>query len=208
MLLILPTVSNELGPAWASELNAALTLVDSHDHTAGKGTKISPAGFVVNANMDFLTYAIQNLKGAYLYDQGGTLDSSQHAVIYQNAGNLYYNNASGVPVQITSGNFLVNLATSAIVSSIISSYPYTVLASDAQKVLLIDTASARTINLPAATTNMFFMLKDRVGSAQTNNISVVPNGTDTVEGSTSYILNTNMGAWGFVSDGVSRWYLV
>jgi hypothetical protein len=56
---------------------------------------------------------------------------------------------------------------------------------------------------------MFFMVKDRVGSAATNNITVTPDGTDTIDDDNAdYLLDTGFGSWGFISDGVSAWYVV
>ena len=41
MGLVLPTPGERLGPTWATDLNTALTLVDSHDHSSGKGIQIN-----------------------------------------------------------------------------------------------------------------------------------------------------------------------
>ena len=41
MNLTLPTVGTTVGPTWASLLNTAITSIDSHDHSSGKGATIS-----------------------------------------------------------------------------------------------------------------------------------------------------------------------
>lgn len=89
----------------------------------------------------------------------------------------------------------------------VSSSPYTVLDSD--DVLNVSTASARTINLPTAAVKRILIIKDITGSAQTNNITLDPAGSDTVEGLTANkILQTNYGAWTLVSDGGTAWWMV
>lgn len=86
-------------------------------------------------------------------------------------------------------------------------YPYSVLdASD--WIVLVDTSSARTINLPNSSTNgRVYVIKDAVGSAGTNNISVTtPGGVVTIDGSTTYTMNVNYGSLMVFFDGSN--YLV
>jgi len=49
MNLPIPGVGQTLGPTWATDLNNSLTLVDQHNHTAGYGVPIPPAGLKVFA---------------------------------------------------------------------------------------------------------------------------------------------------------------
>jgi len=105
MSLDLPTVSVTLGPTWASMLNTALTSVDSHDHTTGKGVQVPTAGININADLTYNSvYKATNVKAVGLTSQGSTL--SDQGVISNVGGNLYWNNGSGVAVQITSGTGL------------------------------------------------------------------------------------------------------
>ena len=68
-------------------------------------------------------------------------------------------------------------------------YPYTVKPQDA--LILVDTASARTINLEASpATGVQHIIKDNVGSAGTNNITVTP-AAGNIDGSASYAINSN-----------------
>lgn len=93
----------------------------------------------------------------------------------------------------------------------ISSSPVTILSTDTVSLYLVNTSAARTINLPAASTvaNRRYIFKDSTGSAQTNNISIVPNGTDTIEGlNVTKVLQTNWGSWTLVNDGTSAWYMI
>lgn len=82
--------------------------------------------------------------------------------------------------------------------------------SDHKEVLLVDTTAPRNVTLPAASASKrVVILKDKSGQAMTNNISVIPNGTDTIEGlNATKALATNWGSWTLQSDGTSAWYFL
>lgn len=208
MVLVLPTVSETVGPDWASDIVAALQRVDLHDHSAGNGAKVTPAGLNINAALNFAGQAAQQVKFLGLNSQANG-DASDAGSFVRIGTNIWWKNAAGAMVQLTSGTALATPGTGEISASVISSYPYSVLTGDAQKVLVIDSSAARTVNLPAALNSMFVMIKDGGGLAATNNISVVPDGADLIDGSNSaYLIDANYGAIGLVSDGVSKWHVV
>ena len=99
MQLDLPAPGVTPGPDWADQLNAALEKIDSHDHSTNKGVKITPAGLNLNANLDFQDNEILNLAFLRLVSSAPTGLSA----VYQNNGDLYWQNGAGNPVQITSG---------------------------------------------------------------------------------------------------------
>lgn len=110
MNLNLPTVSVTLGPQWASLINAALETIDSHDHTSGNGSLIPTAALNINSDLDFGANNATSIKSVRMSTQGAALaGANDKECIYSVGGALYYNNASGVAVQITSGTGL-NLA--------------------------------------------------------------------------------------------------
>jgi hypothetical protein len=135
--------------------------------------------------------------------------------VYTNATSLYEFLASTGPSVYANLKFrdlvregAMKLGTDSV--STISSSPTTITDSDHKEVLLVDTSAARTINLPAASASKRVLrIKDKTGSAMTNNISVVPAGSDTIEGlNVTKLLATNWGSWTLVSDGTSAWYLL
>jgi hypothetical protein len=73
--------------------------------------------------------------------------------------------------------------------------PYTVLATD-QYISVDSSGGAITLNFPNAPTfKREWVIKDRVGDASTNNITLTtPGGTVTFDGLTSFIINSNYGA--------------
>jgi hypothetical protein len=104
MGLDLPVVgpSGTAGPTYANMNNAAITLVDSHDHTTGKGVKVTPAGINVNQNFSFSGFGITSLNYAKLVDN--TVNVSDFTSVFAKNGDLYWFNAAGNAVQITSGS--------------------------------------------------------------------------------------------------------
>jgi len=84
-------------------------------------------------------------------------------------------------------------------------YPYTALTTD--YLIKIDTSSARTINLLASPeTGREYIVKDTVGSAAANNITVSGNGKN-IDGAASYTMNINYASITVVYNG-SEWSVV
>ncbi len=195
------------GPTWAEMINDAFDLVDSHDHSSGKGVKINPSGMNINADLEFNGNDATELRTTRFESQAAPLSGgSEVGQLYRVGGDLYWNNGSGAQVQVTSGTGVVANISNAFSTATPGAYPYTVTGGDVQKVLLVDTNSNRTLNLPAATTVVLFMVKDATGLAGTNSITVARNGSDTIDGAgANKVLNQNYGTWLFVSDGVNNW---
>jgi hypothetical protein len=188
-------------------LNDLIDVIDAHDHTAGKGKLITTSALDINADLDFQDNDATSLRSTrYRLGSGVLSEPDDKGCVYVKDGNLYYNNSAGAAVQVTAGTSVVSSITGAFTATTPGAYPYTVTAGDAQRILLVNTTAARTINLPLATTALLFAIKDISGQASTNNISVVPNGTDTIDGvNATRTLNDNFGWTFFISDGVSNW---
>lgn len=198
-----------VGPDWAQLLNTIVDVVDAHDHSSGKGLRVTTAGLNIDADLEFNGNDATELRSTRLESQGAALvDPADLRCVYAVGGDLYYNNGSGAAVQITNGTAVVSSITGAFAVTTPGGYPYSVTGADAQRVLLVDTSSARTITLPAATTAVMFCVKDITGNAATNNITLDPNGTDVIEGvNANYLLTKNRGWWFVISDGVAAWHV-
>lgn len=208
MSLNLPTVGVTVGPTYATLNNTAFTTIDAHDHTTGKGVQVPTSGININASLEFNSNSAVEVTFIGLESQGskpGTVRS-----VYVNSSNdLYYENASGTEVQITDGSNLAAVGSGVITFSSITTSPYSVLTSDAQKILGVNTSTAKTLNLPAATNVMWVGIKDVTGSAATNNITVSPDGSDSVEGvAGDYTIDETYASRMLISDGVSAWYIL
>lgn len=206
MDLNLPVVGTTTGPTYATQINTAFETVDTHDHTSGKGVQIPSAGININANLEFNSYAVVEV--LHVSMESTTTPSTNRSIWTDSTGDIYYKNSSGVDVQITNGSSIAAVGSGVVTYSEPSSFPYSVVTGDAQKVLGIDTSTANTLNLPAATNVMWFYIKDITGSAATNNITVTPNGGDTIDGVSSLAINENYASRVLVSDGVSAWYVI
>lgn len=208
MNLDLPTPEVTLGPEWAQKIVDALELVDTHDHSTDHGIKITPAGINITADLPFNGFQATGLKTAALASQGSALGVGFVGVIYRVGSDLYYNNGSGTAIQLTSGNAIAT--PSGIFSVYVpAAYPFAVTSAQAQTVIAVDTSLARTINLPAATNQVHVIIKDANNNAATNNISVIPNGSDTIDGlNATFLIDADKASYNFISDGVSKWLVV
>lgn len=98
MNLPIPGVGTEAGPTWAIELNNALTLVDTHDHTPGKGVLITPAAININANLSLNGNMLTSTGGITLAAQGSTPAIN---TLYESGVDLYFVDGLGNNIPIT-----------------------------------------------------------------------------------------------------------
>ncbi len=108
MGLIISVPGVTTGPTWAENNEANNLTVDAHTHVSGQGFPVPTAGLNINATVPFGGYGTSSMGPLGLSAQS-TTSSGTAALLDNFGGNLYWNNASGVPVQITSGN-AVNVA--------------------------------------------------------------------------------------------------
>lgn len=106
------------------------------------------------------------------------------------------------------GGFLVD-GTFTFVPTTVSSSPYTISGSTKGFILVDTTGGAITINLPGALSpGRAYFIKD-AGNAGTNNITINPAGTDTIEGAGSKTISTNYGKLWITPDGTAgTWYIM
>lgn len=104
MNLNLPVPSQTAGPVWAESLNTAVATIDSHDHTAGKGTQVPASGLNINADLSIGSNTLTDVKSVNLTSETESLSPSNVQAVYSYAGDLWYNNSTGTAVQITQGS--------------------------------------------------------------------------------------------------------
>jgi hypothetical protein len=213
MNLVLPTPSVTLGPEWADALNTALNTVDEHDHSDGKGTRVKTAGLDINADLNFNEFSAFGLKSVRLAEQVATLSGSSNALsLFSYAGDLYYTSGAGTPVQLTSGASIIPTpsAVSALTYTPITSS--TVIApTDTFVVMGVSTAAPRTITLPSAALvagGRIFWIKDETGGAESNPITILPDGSDSIDGALSLTINSAYGCAFLLTNGVDKWMLI
>ena len=213
MNLNLPTPTVTEGPEWADKVNTAFEVIDAHDHSSGKGVKITPKGLNINSDLTMNGNSLTDTKSLRLVSNSAVLSAVNDAIsIYAANGNLYYNNNNNVPVQITNGTTVTS-------SSDGISRTYEVLTTSANIVLnpstsasyiAVNTTSGQVaITLPnagAVAKGRFFIIKDSPGSAGINAVTITPNGTQTIDNLNSALtISTTHGSYMLISDGVSNW---
>ncbi len=67
----------------------------------------------------------------------------------------------------------------------------TVTAADWAIIVKKTSGAATVVNLPAGILEMEFVIKDGKGDASTHNITVTPNGGDTIDGAATFVLNND-----------------
>ncbi len=104
MNLIVPTVGSTPGPDWASDLNSSLTLIDSHDHTPGKGVPITPSGLSINSDLTFNSNNATALRSSRYTPQVAPLAlTADKGIVYVSGADLYYNDTAGNQIRLTIG---------------------------------------------------------------------------------------------------------
>lgn len=99
-----PTVSQDPGPDWATNVDACLSIVDSHTHTAGQGVPITPQAININSDLTFAGNNGTNFRSVRFSPQSGTITGpSDLGALYENDVDLYYVDGAGNQVRITQG---------------------------------------------------------------------------------------------------------
>ena len=109
-------------------------------------------------------------------------------------------------------DFLTGLADNAqtihaqsVEATSVTTTPYSVLATDC--FLAVNIASASSILLPAGTDGRVFYIADASGAASSNNITVTPNGGNTILGTSTYVINGDNQAIGLIFNN-GDWSLI
>lgn len=213
MNLDLPVVTLTVGPLWATQLNAAIDSIDAHDHTSAKGKQIPSAGININANLDLNSFTLFNALSLQFETQSAALTGASNALsLNVSGGNLYYTNAAGSAVQITSGGSIVASpgATISFVTTAVAG-DVTIAPADPYVVLSVNTAAARAITLPsvsAVAAGRIYIIKDVSGTSNTNSITLLPDSSDTFDGEASVTVDSSYGAVMIIGDGSSNWQIV
>ena len=209
--IVIPTPGEEPGEQYAVDIsNGMLTLAHlTHTGEANQdGYQIPAAGLNIDADVSCQNNNLTNLRSIRLTEQSSTLSGvGDLDCVYDVNGNLFFNNGSGTPVQITAGAVLNSGSASGYVVTT-TSINLTIPSNAIYNFVGVHSgASAITITLPLAADvpdGYHYVIKDIDGYASTNNITIRTAG-DSMDGSTKAVMTTNYQAAIFVGDGVSNW---
>lgn len=104
MMMPVPVVGTDPGPDWSTNLNACLSIIDSHNHTAGQGVPITPQGISINADLPMNGNNLITARSVRFSPQSGTINGATDlGCLYENGVDLYYIDGAGNQVRITQG---------------------------------------------------------------------------------------------------------
>lgn len=104
MFMPVPVVGTDPGPDWATNINASLSIIDSHNHTTGQGVPITPQGININTDLPMNGNNLITARSVRFSPQSGTIvGASDLGCLYENGVDLYYIDGAGNQVRITQG---------------------------------------------------------------------------------------------------------
>jgi len=213
--ILIPIVGVDPGPDYAQNISNALSKLANLTHTGVSnldGYQIPSAGLNINADVSAQSNNLTALRSVRFTSQSGTLAGSGDIdCVYVDGGNLFYNNGSGTPIQITAGSTLDVTVTNNYVTTDITTNLTINPASTTTFVSCDSTGGAIVITLPLANAvpnGRFYMIKDAAGSADVHNITINCAGGDLMDSQTGFVLDASLGAVAFVSNGVSQWHIL
>jgi hypothetical protein len=96
------TVGEAPGPAWATNIDASLSIVDSHNHSSGQGVQINPSGININTNFPLNNNNATTIRSVNFTPQPSPLALiTDIGCLYVSGVDLYYNDESGNQIRIT-----------------------------------------------------------------------------------------------------------
>jgi hypothetical protein len=117
MGLVVPGVGTEYSPAWATDLNASLSSIDSHNHSSGQGVPVQPNGLDINADLSFQDNNAILLRSVRFFPQPAVLSQpTDIGCLYVVGNELYYNDVTGGHMIQLTANGVVNATSSGISS--------------------------------------------------------------------------------------------
>lgn len=208
MNLDLPTVSVTLGPTWATQINEAFDTIDEHDHSPGKGKQIVAASLNINDNLSLNDFSLEDVFSLDVIDHDDTLSGPLR--IYAKDGDFWFNNSSGVPVQITAGGSVITTpSTVQALDYIAVSTDTTIGSSDTTVYVSVDMSAPRTITMPLASAvaeGRIYIIKDATNESETNTLTIAAAGSDTFDnGDTEIVVESDGASVVLIGNGVDAW---
>lgn len=111
MSLPVPTVGVDPGPDWATNINASLGIIDSHNHSAGQGVAINPAGLDINSDLPMNSNNLTLSRSVNFAPQNSPISlPTDIGCIYVAGVDLYYNDENGNQIRMTQSGSVAGAA--------------------------------------------------------------------------------------------------
>lgn len=107
MSLVVPAAGITTGPQWAADLDISLGIIDSHDHSPGKGVQVTPAGLNINSTLSMGNNTLSNDRSVQFTPQGSTPAVGS---IYESGVDLFYVDGNGNNVRLTNSGSVAGSA--------------------------------------------------------------------------------------------------
>lgn len=174
MGLPIPVVGIAPGPEYATDVNASLTLVDQHNHSAGYGVQITPNGLNINIDLPINSNNLTLIRTLRFFPQITTPSNpTDLGVLYETGVDLYFIDGAGNNVRITqsggiagSPGSISNLVSPASASYVLATSTF-VWESDVNTPANLDAASILLRNLVANSNALTLSPPSAMGSNYT-----------------------------------------
>lgn len=111
MNLPIPGVGLTTGPQYALDLDSCLSIIDQHNHTAGNGVQINPAGLNINSDLPFGGNNATLLRSVRFQSQVSPIALATDLGCLSVSGvDLYYRDGSGNSIRLTQSGSIVGTA--------------------------------------------------------------------------------------------------
>ena len=147
----------------------------------------------------YLDEKLDGVGSTIVKDEGSNITTGVTSFDFVGAGVTATNSSNNVTVTIPGG---IDYSRTAVTT--------TITASVNSRILGVSASSALEIRLPAASgysAGQFFTVKDEAGNANTNNITILTTGGETIDGRTSIILESSHAAVNIYCDGSSKFFI-
>lgn len=185
-------------PYFGAQRNGDWSLTGSRFFTYDNSSKTLTVSGTINANqfnIDVINKNVINLDVSGSTKFGDTPDDT-----HQYTGSVLING----PLVVNGGSVVMN-------RTVVSAPTFN--AASSSHFIAVQTATiggASTINLPAASTlrdGQSFVIKDEQGSANSNNINIVANGSNTIDGQDSVVIESPFGAINLYTNGSDKFFI-
>ena len=185
-------------PFFGVQRNGDFSLTGSSHFEFNLGTRELNVNGTINANkfnIDVINKNVINMDVSGSTKFGDTADDT-----HEYTGSVLING----PLVVNGGSVVMN-------RTVVSATTFN--AASSSHFIAVQTTTiggASTINLPAASTlrdGQSFVIKDEQGAANSNNINIVANGTDEIDGENSVVIESPFGAINLYTNGSNKFFI-